>query len=156
MKGRPRLYTDGMYVDCARAYASGESLAQAGSTHGMTAVTLSVWMEANGLPRRKVWQRDKRNSDVPLGAGDEAVVEYGETINLLELTDGECMRLKGLCEFKRCRFHCRGGGCAIKIGGNGAHTLEDVSALVGISRNAVQDVIIRSTARIRKQMKGWQ
>jgi len=83
-------------------------------------------------------------------------VDRSQSINLRELTGGDCMRLRGLCEFQSCRFHCKGGGCAIKIAGNGWHRLDDVAALVGISRVGVQDVIMRGAAKMKEHMKGWK
>lgn len=151
MKGRPKLYTEQQYQECAEAYEDGQSLNEAASTHGMTGATLGVWMESQGIPRRAA---SRPRTSKPIGG--EAYFEPAETINLYELTNGECVRLKGLCEFNTCRYRCVGGGCAIKIGGNGAHSLEDVASLVGVTRVATQNIIERGLTKLRNPMGAWR
>lgn len=151
MKGRPRLYTEAQYQECAQAYAEGASLEEASSIHGMNMMSLRVWMRDRGIPRRKAVRRPAKRVRQA-----EGYVDYAETLNLHELTGGACMQLKGLCEFRSCRYRCVGGGCALKIAENGEHMLEDVSVLIGITRQGTEQIIKRKEPLLRAALGGWR
>lgn len=144
------------------AYAAGASTHEAGKLFGVRSKTISRWLKLAGQKARTISEakrgRATRRGPMPKGVlrprGNAAAQR--EMINLLSLSDGECLRLRGLCEFASCRYRTVGGGCAIKIANNGGLDESQISQLLGMTRQGVNMVVHRTLTRIKSRMKEWK
>lgn len=82
--------------------------------------------------------------------------------NLLEETEGACLRAPGQCPATACRFHMfepraklgpAGETCAIKLADGGPLTLDEVGQAMGVTRERVRQIQNGALAKVATKLR---